>query len=110
MENTMKHVLSAAVLGLVIAGAAVAQTAPTTTSPSPPAVATNQGDSNTSAAPVAGKNSFTEAQARARLHTHGYRTVSALQQDDKSIWRGTAKKHGKTVDVAVDYQGNLVPN
>jgi len=110
MENTMKHIVPAVILGLVIAGAAAAQTAPTTTSPSPPAVATERGDSNTTAAPVAGKNSFTEAQARTRLQTHGYRAVSALQQDDKSIWRGTAKKHGKMVEVAVDYQGNIVPN
>jgi hypothetical protein len=110
LENTMKHILSAAVLGLVIVGAAAAQTAPTTTSTSPPAVATGQGDSNTTAAPVAGKNSFTEAQARTRLRTHGYRAVSALLQDDKSVWRGTATKHGKAVDVAVDYQGNIVPN
>ncbi|MEJ0048592.1 MAG: hypothetical protein WDN04_22645 [Rhodospirillales bacterium] len=106
----MKHAILGAFAALAFAGAAVGQTAPSTNSPSPPAVATGGGDSNTNAAPVAGKNSFTEAQARARLRKHGYHSVSALTQDDQSIWRGTATKHGKKVDVAVDYQGNIVPN
>ena len=104
----MKQIIPAVVFGLIIAGAAAAQTTPTTNSTSPPAVAMERGDSNTTAAPVAGKSSFTEAQARARLHKHGYRKISALLQDDQSVWRGTATKRGKPVDVAVDYQGNIV--
>ena len=59
-------------------------------------------------APVAGANSFTESQAKARIEANGYTNVSALKKDDQSIWRGTATKDGKQVSVALDYQGNVV--
>ncbi len=59
-------------------------------------------------APVAGANSFTESQAKARIEASGYTDVSALKKDDQSIWRGTATKGGKQVPVALDYQGNVV--
>ena len=102
----MKLTLAVLVAGLVTSSAALAQSSSSSTAP--PAVATGSGDSNTTAAPVPGKNSFTEKQAQNRLLTHGYTSISALTQDDKSIWRGTAMKDGKTVNVAVDYQGNIV--
>jgi hypothetical protein len=89
--------------------AAFAQTGATqNTSPNPPAVSTSNAPSKTTAAPVAGKNSFTEAQAKKRLESFGYSNVSALHEDAQSIWRGTATKNGKSVPVAVDYQGNIV--
>jgi hypothetical protein len=96
-------------LGLLALTATVAsaQTA-AGTSTVPPAVNTGKTDSTTAAAPVAGKNSFTESQAHARLAKQGYTDISALKQDDKSIWRGTATKDGKSGNVAVDYQGNVV--
>jgi opacity protein-like surface antigen len=108
MEEPMRH-LYAAAFGLALIGgaAASAQTAQTS-NPTPPAIASDHGDSNTSAAPVAGKNSFTESQARDRLEKHGYTQVTGLQQDNQSIWRGKAMKDGKPVDVALDYQGNIV--
>ena len=96
--------VSAAVIG---SGAALGQTPPST-STTPPAVATSKGDSNTTAAPVPGKNSFTEGEARDRLEKHGYSAVSGLMKDDQSIWRGTAMKDGKSVAVSLDYQGNIV--
>lgn len=58
--------------------------------------------------PVAGANSFTEAQAKSRIEDAGYAKVSALALDGKGIWRGTATKDGKSVQVALDYQGNVV--
>ena len=103
----MKQLLSTAIIALALIGSAQAQTPPPTNSTTPPAVATGNGDSNTTAAPVAGKNSFTEAQARKRLRNHGYHQVSGLSLDDSQVWRGTATKAGKKVDVAVDYQGNI---
>ncbi len=108
----MKQILPAALAGLAVlgAGTAGAQAPPASNSTTPPAVVQDKGDSHTTAAPVAGKNSFTESQARARLEKHGYTAVSALKKDDKSIWRGTATKDGKPVSVAVDYQGNIVGN
>jgi hypothetical protein len=71
-----------------------------------PAVPVN-GVNTVPAAPVAGANSFTMAQAQTRLTDHGFTQVSELMKDAKSVWRGHAMKDGKTVDVAVDYQGNI---
>ena len=71
-------------------------------------VVTDHADSHNAAAPVPGKNSFTEAQARDRLEQHGYSAVSGLQLDNDQIWRGTATKDGRSVKVALDYQGNIV--
>jgi hypothetical protein len=108
MEVRLKKFLFGAIVGLsMVGGSALAQTAPSD-NPATPAIASDKGDSNTSAAPVAGKNSFTETQARERLEKHGYTAVHDLALDDKSIWRGKAMKDGKTVDVALDYQGNMV--
>ncbi|HUR43873.1 MAG TPA: hypothetical protein VMZ01_07225 [Aestuariivirga sp.] len=59
-------------------------------------------------APLEGANSFTEGQAQDRILAAGYSGVSALTKDEKGIWRGTATLDGKTVNVAVDYKGNVV--
>ena len=59
-------------------------------------------------APFEGANSFTEGQAQDRIVAAGFTSVSALTKDDKGIWRGTAEAAGKTVNVAVDYKGNVV--
>ena len=61
-------------------------------------------------APLEGANSFTEGQAQDRALAAGYSDVSALEKDDKGIWRGAANKDGKPVKVAVDYKGNVVSN
>jgi putative membrane protein len=59
-------------------------------------------------APVPGANSFTEGQAKSRIESKGFSQVSGLQKDDQGIWRGKAMKDGKSVDVSVDFQGNVV--
>jgi hypothetical protein len=74
--------------------------------PSNPAVKTSEG--NNSATPVAGANSFTEGQAKARIESRGYSNVSSLAKDDKGVWRGKAMKDGKEVNVSLDFQGNVV--
>jgi putative membrane protein len=101
----------AIVLGMIGAGGAFAQTGTSTIPPvTPPVVSATSPDSKTAAAPVAGANSFTETQARSRLEAHGYSNVSGLTKDDQSIWRGKATKNGTLVNVALDYQGNIVPS
>jgi putative membrane protein len=75
-------------------------------------IASNMGtgartDSTESAPPVPGANSFTEAQAKDRIQDAGYADVSGLAKDDNGVWRGQATKDGKTVSVALDYQGNV---
>ena len=72
---------------------------------STPAVA--MPDTTNSGAPVAGANSFTEAQVRERLSKAGYTGVSSLSKDKKGVWRGKAMKAGNSTDVALDYQGNI---
>ena len=59
-------------------------------------------------APVAGANSFTEGQAKSRIESKGFSNVSGLKKDDKGVWRGSAMRDGKSVDVSLDFQGNVV--
>lgn len=105
----MKPLFSIALAGLVLTGvgpcSAWAQSLP---SNPPPAVVTDSADSHNPAAPVVGRNSFTEAEARDRMEQHGYTAVNNLRLDDHHIWRATAVKDGHPVKVALDYQGNIV--
>jgi hypothetical protein len=81
--------------------------------PSPPAApgpgnkAVNSPNTNNSDKPVSGANSFTEGQAKSRIESNGYSKVSDLKKDDDGIWRGKATKDGKSMDVSVDFQGNV---
>lgn len=59
-------------------------------------------------APLEGANSFTEGQAGDRIVAAGMIAPTSLTKDDKGIWRGTAMKDGKSVNVAVDFKGNVV--
>jgi hypothetical protein len=59
-------------------------------------------------APLEGANSFTEGQAKDRAEAAGFTEVSGLEKDDKGIWRGTAKRSGSQVNIAVDFKGNVV--
>ncbi len=59
-------------------------------------------------APLEGANSFTEGQAKDRAAAAGFTDVSALQKDDKGIWRGTATRGGSQVNIAIDFKGNVV--
>ena len=58
-------------------------------------------------APEAGANSFTEAQAKDRIAKAGFTGVTGLKKDDQGIWRGSAKKDGKQVNVSLDFRGNV---
>lgn len=101
-----KLFLAAAFVGATTCAAfAQTSTAPATDGDTP-AVATP--DSKNPTAPVEGANSFTENQAKDRLVEAGYADVKDLKLDDKGVWRGTATKDGKSVNVALDYQGNIV--
>lgn len=58
--------------------------------------------------PVAGANSFTEAQARSRIESKGFADVKELKKDNDGIWRGTAMRDGKSTSVSLDFQGNVI--
>ncbi|NTF46566.1 hypothetical protein A6U86_32960 [Rhizobium sp. AC27/96] len=100
-----KLVFGLAVLCLT-APMAFAQSETPKTSQTTPAVSTS-GETNPGA-PVAGKNSFTEAQAKSRMEDAGYQSVSGLKLDDQGVWRAMASKDGKQGNVSLDFQGNVV--
>ena len=92
---------------LVLAtGTALAQNPPANNGPNNKAV--NTTTENNPGAPVAGANSFTEGQAKSRIESKGYTNISGLKKDDKGVWRGTAMRDGKSVDVSLDFEGNVV--
>jgi hypothetical protein len=103
----MKKMIFAAALVCASVASAYAQT---TTVPAndgdTPAVATP--DTSNAAAPVEGANSFTEEQAKERIEAAGFADVADLKLDDKGVWQAKAMKDGKSVSVAMDYQGNVV--
>lgn len=103
----MKSKVIIALLTLTTCGA-FAQTPPAQSGPGNNAV--NSPNTNNSTAPVSGANSFTEGQARSRIESAGFTDVSELQKDDNGIWRGKAKRAGKTVSVSLDFQGNVNAN
>ena len=106
----MRKTLIAAVV-LAVAFPAFAQQQPARQPANPdantPAVNSPNSPPNPGA-PVAGANSFTEGQAKSRIEAKGFTAVSDLKKDDQSIWRGTATRDGQTVNVALDYKGNVV--
>ena len=65
---------------------------------------------NDPGAPLKGANSFTEQQARDRALAHGVTNLSGLAKDDDGIWRAKAMQSGKSVNVSVDFKGNVVVN
>lgn len=70
----------------------------------------NQAVATTSAnapMPAKGKNSFTMNQARTRIQTRGFAQVVNLKKDNNGVWRGKGQRDGASVDVWVDYKGNV---
>jgi len=106
----MRKILVVAVLvGVAIPAFAQQPSPPANRNANTPAV--NAPNSPTNAgAPVAGANSFTEAQAKSRIEAKGYSSVSGLKKDNAGVWRGMAKQGSKAIKVSVDFQGNVVAN
>lgn len=100
-----KHIALAVTAATLIAGPVLAQERTTTT---PPAVANPSDTAKTTAAPVAGKNSFTEKEVTKRLADNGYSNITKVMLDKNTgVWMATATKGGTTGPVQVDYQGNI---
>ncbi|MET0904568.1 MAG: hypothetical protein ABWY10_00725 [Tardiphaga sp.] len=89
---------------LLVSGAAFAQNPPAKDGPNNSAVNT---DEKNSTAPVAGRNSFTEGQAKSAIEKAGYSNVTELKKDDNGVWRGKASKAGAMSAISVDFQGNV---
>jgi hypothetical protein len=59
-------------------------------------------------APLAkGKTSFTMDEAKSRLEKAGYTHVTNLVKDPDGLWQARVMHHGKWVNAAVDYKGNV---
>ena len=101
----MKRSLLVACIGLFAITGALAQNPPAQSGPNNNAV--NTSGQNNSDAPVAGRNSFTEGQAKSKIEEAGYTNVNELKKDDAGVWRGTASKGGSASAVSVDFQGNV---
>ena len=104
---------------MIIAAAFVAFGLPAMAQQSPSARPPANPDANTPAvntpnsppnpgAPAAGANSFTEGQAKSRIEANGFSQVSDLKKDESGVWRGKATKGGKSMNVTLDFQGNVV--
>ena len=104
----MKKIVAVGLMISFATGSALAQTStpPANSNPSTPAV--TDSNSNNAGAPAKGANSFTESQAKSRIEAKGFTDVSALTKDSDGVWRGTGTKSGKTMNVGLDYQGNVV--
>ncbi len=71
---------------------------------------TNQAVATTGAnadQPAKGANSFTKRQAAGRIAKKGYSHVTGLTKDGDGVWRGTGMKGGQSVQVWLDYKGNV---
>ncbi len=114
----MKIIVAAAIAAGLATGA-LAQTSSTqsTTSTATAPPATNDRTSHNPALkdshvkstmkPANGANSFTEGQARKRMAKAGYTQIGALTKDKDGVWMGTAMQNGKSVNVGLDYKGNV---
>ena len=91
----------------LLASPAFAEQAPPKDQPGNAAVNTSQTPQPDT--PVKGANSFTESQATERIKEKGFGEVKGLKKDDDGIWRGKATRDGKSVDVSLDFQGNVFP-
>ena len=99
----MKHIiLSAAAVALLTSGAMAQTSNPGSHNP-----AVKDSTAGHVGMPADGRNSFTEDQARGRLAKAGYTGVSELTKDDNGVWKGTAMRGGKRVNVGLDYKGNI---
>ncbi len=101
----MKRSIVIMCAGLLVATAASAQNPPAKSGPNNNAV--NSSGQNNSNAPVAGRNSFTEGQAKSKIEQAGYTNVSELKKDDNGVWRGKASKGGSSTSVSLDFEGNV---
>lgn len=60
--------------------------------------------------PAAGANSFSDGQAKGHIENSGYSNVTDLSKDANGLWHAKAMKGGKSVNVSLDFKGNVVAN
>ena len=108
MRISMKTLIPLVAALAIVATSSSAQSQNPPANPGPGNNAINSTGANNPGAPVQGRNSFTEGQAKSRIESNGFSNVSGLKKDDSGVWRAKATKEGKLVDVSLDFQGNVV--
>ena len=103
----MRYTILLAAAASLIVGPALAQQQSPPAKDEPGNKAINSPDTK-DANPVTGANSFTEGQAKSRIESEGFANVSDLKKDDGGVWRGKAQKGGKSLNVSLDFKGNVV--
>ena len=104
----MTRYLAGAIATCLCASALGAQApAPKANHDAPGNAAVKSPDVEATATAASGANSFTEGQARERIGKAGFTDVSQLAKDKDGLWQGMAKRDGKSVNVALDYKGNV---
>lgn len=114
---TIKTTFATAAFVALLGTATVAQTtnapapAARTTAPVPAPSPTNAASTGThtvnGAALENGANSFTQGQAMERLQDAGISSVTNLTKDDNGIWRGRGQYQGRSVELGLDFRGNI---
>ena len=94
-----------AAAAIMSAGMAAAQTGTTADPKAGQNAALKKPD--TAGAPSKGANSFTKKQAAKRIAKAGYTPSGDLTKDKDGLWHASATKDGKTVDVSLDFKGNV---
>ena len=98
----MRSIICGAVaVSLLLAGTAAAQQ-PTEAHKNAPVKSPD-----TTGAPTAGANSFTKGQAEDRLKKAGYSNITGLTKDKDGLWHAQAMKDGKTINVSLDFKGDV---
>ena len=98
---------------LILAGTLLATAsaqAATSTAAAPQNSDSNQAVATTGAnamQPAKGANSFTEGEARRRIEKEGFAKVVDLKKDGDGIWRGHGMKNNASINVWLDYKGNV---
>ncbi|WEK43381.1 MAG: hypothetical protein P0Y64_00550 [Candidatus Sphingomonas colombiensis] len=102
-------ILTSAAISVGAAGALCAQDslAPTASNGASGNPAVKSSNHMTNEPLARGHNSFTEAQAKARIEKAGYSSVTDLVLDKEGLWQARASQAGHSVNVALDYKGNV---
>ena len=101
--------LMKAAMAAVIIMSAGAATAQTTADPhAGQNAAVKKPDVSANGGPASkGANSFTKKQAADRMAKAGYTPSGELTKDKDGLWHASATKDGKTMDVSLDFKGNV---
>ena len=93
----------AAVLVFAATGAlAQSQNPPASNAPQNSAINNSDSSNRQVTAPVAGRNSFTEGEAKSRIEKMGFANVSNLKKDDNGVSGGSTTKGGKKGNGQID--------